>query len=88
MDWVSIAQTLGVSVACLAGLGWAVWAAVKWSASQIFRPLVQGHLAFLDSLKGEQKAQTESMVQQTKVLGEMQGQLRALTAWVERQAKQ
>jgi multisubunit Na+/H+ antiporter MnhG subunit len=63
MDFVTVAQNLGVPVACMAVMSYALFRVGKFMASgiilafnQLLIPLVHGHLAFLkileDSVKG------------------------------------
>ena len=72
MDFVTIAQNLGIAVACLAALGWAVWSAARWTLANIAKPVADRHIKFLDDLSlamGSQSQALQTMaVQQGKNL--------------------
>lgn len=48
MDWLQIAQSLGIPVMCLVALSWAVWKGLQWIGMYVLKPLAQKHLEFVD----------------------------------------
>jgi hypothetical protein len=50
MDFVTIAQTLGVPVAVMAFMAAASWITCRWLAEHVVRPVVRSHLELIDTL--------------------------------------
>ncbi len=59
MDFLNLAQNLGVAVACLVALGLAVWRALVFIGINILKPLTERHIAFLDRLQEVIEKQTQ-----------------------------
>lgn len=59
MDFLNLAMNFGVAVACLVSLSLAVWRALVFIGSNVFRPLVERHVAFLDKLQVALEKQTQ-----------------------------
>lgn len=50
MDFVTIAQTLGIPVTCMVAMGTAIWAVLKWTATNVVKPVTERHLLFMDKV--------------------------------------
>ena len=61
MEWVQVAQTLGVASACLFALAIGVWRVAKWVAANLLIPVRDGHLSFLKSVGKSVDVQTKSL---------------------------
>ncbi len=48
--WAQLAQSLGVSVACLVALAWAIWKGIKYVGIYIAKPVADRHIVFLDDV--------------------------------------
>lgn len=66
MEWLSIAQSLGVPVMCLVALAFAVWKALIWTAREVLKPLAAKHMDFVDRVARSVDTMTVAM----KDLGE------------------
>lgn len=63
MDWLIVAQSLGIPVMCLVALAFAVWKALIWAAQNIIQPLAIKHMDFIDRVAGSVDSMTGSMKQ-------------------------
>lgn len=61
MDFVTAVQNLGIAAACLLALGYAVWAAVRWTLSNIAKPVADRHIKFLDELSFAMNSQSQAL---------------------------
>lgn len=72
MDFLTVLQNFGVSVACLAALGFAVWRALVWVGVHVAKPVADRHIRFLDELSTATASQSLALqtmsVQQGKNL--------------------
>ena len=50
MDFLEIAERLGLPAALLLFFAYAMWRIGKWAGHAVVNPLVKGHLKFLDQL--------------------------------------
>lgn len=70
VDFPNLVQTVGVPVACLAALAFAVWRTLNWLGVHVVRPVAARHVKFLDELGLAMAAQSQAMqtlaIQQTK----------------------
>ena len=60
MDAITVIQAVGIPMACLMGLSFAVWAAMKWAAKYILKPAVDTHLKLVNQLTNTLSAQERS----------------------------
>lgn len=51
MDWISLAQNLGIPVTCLAALAFAVWKSLVWLGMNVVKPVADRHIKFLDAVE-------------------------------------
>jgi hypothetical protein len=51
IDWPNLIDKLGVPVAALAAIGYAIYSTIKWIGNNILIPIHQRHLLFLDRLE-------------------------------------
>lgn len=78
--WLTILQTFGVAVTCLAALGFAVWRTAKWMGANFLVPVRDAHIKFLEKLENglqslmtDQKTQShniEHMVEDIKTIAQ------------------
>ena len=61
MEWLQIAQSLGIPVMCLVSLAFAVWKVGVWAALNVLQPLAVKHMDFIDRVGRSVDSQTESM---------------------------
>lgn len=51
IDWPNLIDKLGVPVAALAAIGYAIYSTIRWIGNNILIPIHQRHLVFLDRLE-------------------------------------
>jgi hypothetical protein len=60
MDWLQIAQSLGIPVMCLVALAVAVWKGIIWIGKYILQPLATKHMDFVDKVSVSVEQQTNA----------------------------
>lgn len=92
MDWLQIAQALGIPFVCLAALSYAIWKVVSWCGKKldwigdnVARPLVQRVIFFFDNAEkiGRDQASTITQIavtqqKQTEILQSHGQELKAI----------
>ena len=76
MDFLTVAQVLGIPTACLVALAVAVWAVLKWCAKYILKPAVDKHLKLVDQLTVKLSIQAGSVERLTMSLEDMSKRVR------------
>lgn len=61
MDWMQVAQTLGVPVCILFAFAFAVWQGLRWAARTIAEPIVKRHVEFLGKVEMALDQQTKTL---------------------------
>lgn len=62
-EFLSLVQAVGIPFATLVALAIAVWRALTWSATNVFKPLIDGHLNFLRQIQEGHQKQTDTLEQ-------------------------
>ena len=57
----TVAERLGIPVAMVVGLSFAMFVAARWLGKNILKPLIDAHIDFIGELKQEIKNQSESL---------------------------
>ncbi len=68
MDFLALAQQLGITAACLVALGWTVWRSLTWFALNVVKPMADRHIKFVDELALAASAQAEAMRVQSEAM--------------------
>lgn len=88
MDFTTAVANVGMAGACLLALGYACWWGIRWTGTEILKPLITRHVSFLDELSQavtciSQAVQTQTAQQERmerlmeQVLERQEGVLRA-----------
>lgn len=76
MDWLQIAQSLGVPMLCLAALAFAVWKGITWIGKYVLIPLSSSHIDLVNKVSNS----VESIAGSMKILSDSRtAELRAIS---------
>lgn len=64
--WIDVASRLGIPVALLAAIFYALWRVIQWFGINIALPVRDRSFGFLDKLEGTVDRMGEQMAQQTE----------------------
>lgn len=65
--WIQVVQSLGVSVACLLALSYAIWKGIKWAGVNCILPMKDAHVKFLNAVSSSMR----ELVADHKIQGEV-----------------
>jgi|SRR6516225_9781732 hypothetical protein len=61
MDYLAIAERLGIPFVCILAMALAIWQAVRWFAKSIVQPLIKAHINYLNETVAQGKENTQTM---------------------------
>lgn len=73
MDWIAAVKDVGFPIVAYGAIMAAIWAIIKWIASDIVTPIRERAFKFIDKLEGNVDKMSMNLEQQTATLKEIHG---------------
>ncbi len=68
MDFVTIAERIGIPTAILVIFAFAVWRVLKWMGTTVIKPMADSHIAFVNETTQTNKVNSQTLERLTQIL--------------------
>lgn len=65
---MQVAEKFGVPTAFCTVLCTAIWFSVRWTAQEVIKPVISGHVSYLKAEQEDRKEMKDALIRQTDIL--------------------
>lgn len=81
---MQVAEKFGVPTAFCTVLCTAIWFSVRWTAQEVIKPVISGHVSYLKAEQEDRKEMKTALIKQTAILEDIRDDQRKFPAVAER----